>query len=302
MKQKIKTFMKSKKYSRIKLSIIFVLFLFTISLGTACFSYFFTSGSFNTNNAEVIIPAFNPLVNSSSNNDQTISLSNTITNNKNLAPGAEGKFKIDIDFSNVGYDSYYKVSYDRTGIPNNVKFYVDEDYTTELNYIEGVTYNDYSNQVAEHYVYWKWIVDNSADSNANDSLYMGQEIDVEFTAYVSQRVDSNTVVVNDIERPTGRIDVVSTHTGNNKGAFNISLDLSNVPANSQYRIYFNEKELSNNLYLYSDSGYQNGINYIQGTYDGNTSSVTHTVYWDLTTGNVSTLASGLYYVVVFGSW
>ena len=302
MKHIIKEFMKSKKYSRIKVSIIFVMLLFTVSLGTSCFSYFFTNGGFSSNNREVTISAFNPLVNTISSNNQTITLSDTITNNSNLAPGAEGYFKVDIDFSDVGTDSYYKLSYDRTGIPNNVKFYVDEDYTTELDFLEGVTYKDYGDQIAEHYVYWKWIVDNSADSNANDSLYMGQEIDVEFTAYISQIVDGHTVVVNDIERPTGRINIRNTHTGNNKGAFNIKLDFSNVPTNSQYRIYFSEKELSDNLYIYSDSTYLNEINYIQGTYDGINSEVTHTVYWNLQTGNISTLSSGLYYVVVFGSW
>lgn len=301
MKHKVLDFMKSKKYSRIKVSIIFVLFLFTISLGTSCFSYLFTNGNFD-GSSYVTVPSFDPRVNTSADNTQTVSLSDTINNNKSFAPGAEGKFKIDIDFTNVGYDSYYKVTYDRTGIPNNLKFYIDEDYETELDYLEGVTYKNYENRVAEHYIYWKWIIDDSAVSNENDSLYMGQEVTVSFTSYISQIVEKNTIIINDIERSTGRIDVISTHEGNNRGSFDITLDLSNVTANSQYRVYFNEKELSSNLHLYSDSSYQNEINYIQGTYDGENDEVTSTVYWKLETDNISTLSSGLYYAVTFGSW
>lgn len=301
MKHKINEFMNNKKYSRIKISIIFVLSLFAISLGSICFSYYFTTGSYS-GTVDLSAPPFDPKVNTSSEETQSIDLIETITNNKSFAPGAQGMFMIDIDLSNVGYDSYYKLMYDRTGIPNNLKFYVDEDYTSELDYVEGVTYKNYDDQIAEHYVYWKWIVDNSAASNANDSLYMGQEISVEFTSYISQIVEKNTVIVNDIEKPTGRINLINTHTGNNKGSFNISLNLSNIEANTQYRIYFNEKELSSNLHLYSDSTYQTKINYIQGTYDGVNSEVTNTIYWELETDNINTLSSGLYYVVVFGSW
>lgn len=301
MKKRIKEIINNKKYSKIKVSIIMILFLFIISLSTFCFSFFFTTGGFS-GSKEVIIPAFDPRVNSSSSNSQSISLADTITNNKSLSPGAEGKFKIDIDFTDVSTNSYYKVYYDRTGLPNNLKFYVDEDYTTEFDNLEGVEYKDNSDRTSEHYVYWKWIVDNSASSNANDSLYMGQDIGVDFTAHISQMVEKNTIIANGVEKPTGRINIASTHSGNNKGAFNFNLDFSNVSANTQYRIYFNEKELSSNLHLYSDSSYQTELNYIQGTYDGNNTQVTNTIYWELETGNINTLSNGLYYVVVFGSW
>ena len=301
MKHKILNFIKNKEFTRIKIIIIIAMILFTVSLSSICFAYYYTQGSF-TANTTVRILEFNPLVNSSANNSQSINLTNTITNNMNFAPGAEGKFIVDINFTNVASDSYYELTYDRTGIPNNLKFYVDEDYTTEFSSIKGVTYTDYSNQIAEHYVYWKWIVDDSTDSNTNDSLYMGQNISVDFNVYISQKVDENTFEVNDMERPSGRINIVNTHAGNNKGSFHMLLNLTNATANTQYRIYFNEKELSDDLHLYSDSEYQHEINYIQGTYNGNNNYILRIIYWKLDTGNVSSLNDGLYYIVVFGSW
>ena len=131
---------------------------------------------------------------------------------------------------------------------------------------------------------------------------MNQDIPVTFKTIVSQVVESNNIIVNNYEKPTGRINLVDTHIGNNTGSFNITLDLTNVPANGKYRVYFNNKELSNNLHLYSDSGYQNEISYIQGTYDGVNKDVTNTIYWVLDNDNVSTLNSGLYYASVLGSW
>lgn len=291
-----------RRRARNKKIIYVASFISAIALLTVLgYAYFTTTGSFSSS-ANISIPAFAPKVNNSYNISQTINLVNTITNGKSLAPGAEGKFKVDIDFTQVDSDVYYKVFNDSTNIPNNLKFYVDENRTTEFSTIVGTELKDNPNRLAEHYIYWKWIYDNSADSNLNDSLYMNQNIPVTFKAIVSQIVESNTFIVNNYEKPTGRIDIANTHAGNNVGSFNITLDLTNVPANSQYRVYFNNKELSNNLHLYSDSGYQNEISYIQGTYDGINKDVTITVYWVLNNDDVSTLNAGLYYASVLGSW
>ena len=281
--------------------IIFVLFLllFTISLGNVCYAYFYTNGSFS-GSKDIEITGFNPMINNSSSQSQSINLVDTITNSKNFGPGAEGKFKIDIDFSDADYDSYYKIDYDRSNLPNNLKFYVDEDYTSEFTSFEGVEYSYYSNRVAEHYIYWKWIVDDSASSNENDSLFMGQDISVDFNVYISQNIDERTVVINDYEGYTGRINIINTHTGNKKGSFTLSL--TNIPSNTQFRIYFNDDELSSNLHLYSDSLYQNEINYIEDTYSGVYNYIYETVYWELETDNISTLSDGLYYTIVFGNW
>lgn len=294
--------MRRYRRSPINNKIVYIIsFIFLIVLSSLGYAYFTTTGSFSAK-ATLDTIVFAPKVNGSYNIFQTINLADTITNGKNLAPGAEGKFKVDIDFTQVGTNVYYKVYNASTNIPNNLKFYVDENRTTEFNNISGTELKDNQNRLAEHYVYWKWVYDDSADSNLNDSLFMNQDIPVTFKTIVSQVVESNNIIVNNYEKPTGRINLVDTHIGNNTGSFNITLDLTNVPANGKYRVYFNNKELSNNLHLYSDSGYQNEISYIQGTYDGVNKDVTNTIYWVLDNDNVSTLNSGLYYASVLGSW
>ena len=80
------------------------------------------------------------------------------------------------------------------------------------------------------------------------------------------------------------------------------MDLSNLTALDNYRVFFNRKTLSNNLHLYSDSNYQNEISYIAGTYDGINDTREITIYWELENDNLSTLDNDLNYVIVKGSW
>ena len=63
---------------------------------TGSFAYFVTTGNFSGVSTLTTIK-FGPKVNDSTNVNQNINLASTITNNKNLAPGAVGKFKIDIE-------------------------------------------------------------------------------------------------------------------------------------------------------------------------------------------------------------
>ena len=277
--------------------ILMLLFVFVLSLCVSyCFSYFYTAGNLSTISYNINIPNFAPKVNGSYNLSQSIDLSDTITNNKNLAPGAEGKFKIDIDLSEVETDVYYRISYDRTNIPNNLHFYVDEEFTSELNYINGVEVTSNTNRVVEHYIYWRWILDNSETSNQNDSLYMGQSISVPFTTIVSQQIEEHATIINNYEIVTGRVNLIETHTGSNLGSFSIDLDLTGLTPSHDYYIYFGKNELSSNLHLYSDSSYQNEINNISVIYDGENTNVTKTIYWRLDNDNISTLSDGLYYI------
>lgn len=48
----------------------------------------------------------------------------------------------------------------------------------------------------------------------NDSLYMNSEITLPFTAYVSQNVDKHTIIVNEYEKPTGRVNLSGTRCFN----------------------------------------------------------------------------------------
>lgn len=265
----------------------FVLFACIVVAGVGL-SFYYTNGDYN-GSTRVNISTYAPKVNGDTSMNQTINLSNTITNNKRLAPGAVGKFKVDINLSDVNSNSYYKVYFDRTNIPNNIHFYVDKDLSSELFSIEGVQLLDNSNKTAEHYIYWTWEYSDTPESNENDSLYMNQEINLPFIAYVSQNIEKHTIIVNDVEKPTGRINISGT-----QGSFNMNLDFSNITAPKNYKIYFNSDDVSSGLHFYTDSSYQNEITNINGTYNGSTNPINNTIYWKYDGGSLNT---SLYYVV-----
>ena len=282
--------MNNKKNFFLRKNIIIILFLtlvLTISF-PYCYSYFTTSGRFSvTDNIKIL--KFIPKVNNSVNLNQEIDLSTTITNEKNLSPGAEGKFKIDIDLSDVEYDSYYKVYLDNSNIPQNLHFYVDENYTSELTFIEGVQYLDNVDKLAEHFIYWKWDYVNSDAANSNDNLFMNKEITVPFKVDVISRVNQNTILVNDIEKPTGRILLVGQ-----EGSFNLKLDFKNL-LSTNYKIHFNLNDVPNKLHLYSDSSYTNEITDISDFYDGVNKTITKTIYYRFE-GPLDTFTM-LYYII-----
>lgn len=251
-------------------------------------SFYYTEGSYK-GSTSIAGLSYAPKVNGSTSMSQTINLSNTITNGKNLAPGAVGKFKVDLDFSSVDSDAYYRVHFDRTNIPNNIHFYVDKDLSSELFSIEGVQLLENSNKTAEHYIYWTWEYSDTTESNENDSLYMNQEINLPFIAYVSQNVEHHTVIVNNVEKPTGRINISGT-----QGSFDMNLDFSNFDSSKNYKIYFNSDDVSSGLHFYTDSSYQNEITNINGTYNGSNSPINNTIYWKYDGGSLNT---SLYYVV-----
>lgn len=281
------SFFNDKKKIRKKYVIhgLIFLFLFTSCL-SFCISYYYTDGNVS-GKSSIQVPSFAPLVNNSINNNQNINLADTIINGKNLAPGAKGKFKIDINFTNVGVDAYYRISLDRTNVPYNMRFYTDEELTNEINDFEGIQLVNNSDKIAEHYVYWQWIYADDSNSNIGDSAYMGQDIYLPFTAYISQRIDNRTIIVNNIEKPTGRIAL-----SGREGSFDIELDFSNVSL-TNYIINFTKDDLSGDIHFYSDASYTNEITSVSGIRDIESEYETKTIYWK----SNSYLSDNLYYVV-----
>ena len=64
------------------------------------------------------------------------------------------------------------------------------------------------------------------------------------------------------------------------GLVQIQLDFTNVEVVTDYTVTFTRENLPNNLRFYSDSGYQNEIQTINGSYTpGNTATSTTDLYW-----------------------
>ena len=266
--------------------IIFIAFCCAI-IGKIGYSYFFTKGNFN-GNSSVNVLGFSPTINGSNDRTQNINLEDTIINEKNLAPGPIGKFNIDIDFTNAEMNSSYRISFDRSNIPNNIKFYVDENLTKEITVIDGTQLAEYNNKTAEHIINWKWIYSNTPESNANDSLYMNKNITLPYNIEIMQRTDYSTVKINNMKRPTGRV-----YLSGSSGSFNINLDFDGFESGSNYNIYFNKDNKSSVLHLYTDSEFQNEISSLPVSYDGVNNLVNNTIYWRLDDSS----STNLYYIV-----
>ena len=159
------------------LTLIIVISLFVVTLTT--YSIFKVQGSgkttFETANFSYTV------------NAAELNLKNTITNNKPLAPGSEGKIVLNIDLSDMEVAVDYIIEISRDYLPNNIKFYSDSSRTNEIQNIEG-TFSINDNTSISHDIYWKWIYSETDESNENDSLYMGTDIQVLFNATFSQKV------------------------------------------------------------------------------------------------------------------
>lgn len=262
----------------------FIFFIFLLIIGILVgikhsYSYYTTTGKITSTSGYVSIPSFNPSVDLGTN----IELSN-------VAPGTQGRFKIDVNFSDVETESFYEITYDDTNIPKNLHFYADAQFTTRISSIKGVQKKE-KPKLAEHFIYWKWDYVDSPEANADDSRFMSQTIVIPFNVRVSQSIE-HTIIVNNVEKPTGRI----TLTGE-QGSFNMRLDFQNFAhrvENLNYIIYFNTSEFLGNLELYSDSSFNDRISSITGTFDGTNIVINQPVYYKF---EGSQVGGNLYYMV-----
>lgn len=168
--------------------IVVLLCISLVVVGSCCYAIYTAKGHI-TSVGNIEIEGFTPKVNGNSNFSQTINLVNTITNNKSLAPGAEGSFNLNINFTDVSYDADYEIYYDGTNLPNNLHFYTDSNRTNSLTTIEGVYHKTDINKTIENTIYWKWDAINDSDSNTNDNLFINQNLSIPFTVEITQRTN-----------------------------------------------------------------------------------------------------------------
>ena len=110
-------------------------------------------------------------------NEQTFHLGD----NGYIMPGDSGKLTIGLDASGSTADVYATMEFLKEGLPNNLKFYYDEDYKYQFTKYFSVI--EKSNLVDEVDIYWYW--DGSIDDD-NDSLFIGTDISVSIDASIVQ--------------------------------------------------------------------------------------------------------------------
>ena len=120
-----------------------------------------------------------------------IALTDTLTENKysktNVIPGTTGMIPINIDCTNSKVALDYTVTLNTVSIPENLKFYTDETYTTEYTPINSfIGLND--TKTKTHHVYWKW----EFTSNEESTNWEGKELVVTINVAASQRIAGDT--------------------------------------------------------------------------------------------------------------
>jgi hypothetical protein len=280
---------------KIKISKKVIIIAFIVLIGVILipigYAYYVTSCRVELD--EVLYrPSFDPYVEHSY---DTNSLANTITNDYSyLAPGAEGQFRVDVDFDGVGANAYYKIQVAESAVmPENLHLYVNKERTQELDAIEGVYLSSIEGpRSADHIIYWKWNTVDTPEANENDNEFMNSYISIPIEVYVAESLQEKELVkVNDLENPTGvfRIDTLS-------GSFNVKLDFSRFNSSKSYAVYFDGSGIGD-IHLYTDSGYQHEITSLSGTFNGSNSIINTPIYWRCE-GTCDTYDNGgLYYIV-----
>ncbi len=158
------------KEKKVVLFVLLGIILSLVGIGGASYSLYKSSPRGRTSGA---IANWNFTVN---NSKDTFSIdlaknANNVNNGK-LAPGAYGSFDIKLDASSTDVDVNYKITFSNMkGKPVSLKFYLDENYTTEVDLektqLNGIIYQG-DNMVKTVTVYWKWDYNGIDDNDYQD--------------------------------------------------------------------------------------------------------------------------------------
>ena len=184
----IKFFLSKIKKTHIIYALLCI-FVFT-ACTSFCVSYYSASGFFSATSTDVVNLTFVPNINNNDSFNQSIDLASTITNDKTLAPGARGSFRIRSDLNQVNYDVHYEISFDGTNIPANLHFYTDQrnPITSRFTTISGNILQQYTGNIDVR-IYWSWDYYNNPESNQNDNMYMNQDIVVPFSIAITKKTN-----------------------------------------------------------------------------------------------------------------
>jgi len=163
-----------------------------------------------------------------------------------VMPDDKGTFDINIDSTGSSTDVDVTITISRTNLPDNLKFYLDENYTKELT---TKTYmlkqsNDMTMTVP---VYWFW--DGSVDDE-NDSLFMGEtlEANVSVSATIHTPTFSETLIASAYNNLDTNVNFGSGSSSTN----GVGLMMRDGTQNDEYPIVYYRGDVSNNNVIFAD--------------------------------------------------
>ena len=171
----------SDEYKNRKRSLIKTLSLFMMVIVFLCFTCPITYSKFvseTASTASIDVAKWSFKIDTKKSDGVSINLVDTLVNNSysttHVIPGTMGVINFDIDFSDSLVASIYKIEVDRekSNIPSNLKFYVDEARTIEMiDYQEKVSLEDIDKVISKN-VYWKWVFteDDETDDWSNKDI------------------------------------------------------------------------------------------------------------------------------------
>jgi len=163
-----------------------------------------------------------------------------------VMPDDKGTFDINIDSTGSTTDVDVTITISRTNLPDNLKFYLDENYTEEL---ATKTYmlkksDDMTMTVP---VYWFW--DGSVDDE-NDTLFMGETLEANVS--VSATIHTPTFSEILVASAYNNLDTNVNFGLGSSSTNGIGLMMRNGTQNDEYPIVYYRGNITNNNVIFAD--------------------------------------------------
>jgi len=161
-----------------------------------------------------------------------------------IMPDDKGTFDINIDSTGSSTDVDVTITILRTSLPDNLKFYLDENYTQELT-TKTYMLKKSDDMTMTVPVYWFW--DGSVDDE-NDTLFMGKtlEANVSVSATIHAPTFSETLIAN--STLDTNVNFASTSSSTN----GIGLMMRDGTQNNEYPIIYYRGKVTNNNVIFAD--------------------------------------------------
>jgi len=161
-----------------------------------------------------------------------------------VMPDDKGTFDINIDSTGSSTDVDVTITISRTNLPDNLKFYLDEDYTKELT-TKTYMLKKSDDMTMTVPVYWFW--DGSVDDE-NDTLFMGEtlEANVSVSATIHTPTFLETLIANSI------LDTNVDFGSDSSSSNGIGLMMRDGTQDDEYPIVYYRGDVSNNNVIFAD--------------------------------------------------
>jgi len=165
-----------------------------------------------------------------------------------VMPDDKGTFDINIDSTGSTTDVDVTITISRTNLPDNLKFYLDENYTEELT-TKTYVLKKSDNMTMTVPVYWFW--DGSVDDE-NDTLFMGETLEANVSVSASVHIPTPTFSETLVASAYNNLDTNVNFGSGSSSTNGIGLMMRDGTQNDEYPIVYYRGDVSNNNVIFAD--------------------------------------------------